>query len=221
MGRTVESTIGLDVMGHVRRVGSSVAGIQPHDCVAALVCGGAIKNRIVTKARFLTKYRPEFVPSLYICAYMAVIDIGLTRSDRKVLVQAGASAYGLAAVQMAMSVYAEVFVTVLGADSARQRESLVQCGLADDHIIDASSDSFVKAVQVASKGKGVDVVFNPTVEHVEASFKCVRKCKQLPLSSHHVLSADLFQAGPSSSLPTGRLHLGRCPLWGTPSLSST
>ncbi|EQL02732.1 polyketide synthase [Ophiocordyceps sinensis CO18] len=176
MGRTVESTLGMDVVGRVKRVGSSVTGFHPEDCVAALVSGGAIQNTIHAKEKLATKYRPGLNPSLYVSAYHAIIDVGRARSGRKVLIQAGASAYGLAAVQMARSVDAEVFATVLGPESTLQREILVQSGVADDHIFDVDSDSFVKAVQAASSGRGVDIVYNPTTEHVEAGFKCVRKC---------------------------------------------
>ncbi|PHH89366.1 hypothetical protein CDD83_6188 [Cordyceps sp. RAO-2017] len=176
MGRTVESTIGMDVVGRVKRVGSSVGGIRPDDLVAALVSEGAIRNSVHAKAKLVVKNRPGVVPSLYVSAYYGIVHVGRARPDRTVLVQAGASAHGLAAVQIATAVGAEVFATVLGPDSARQRQVLLESGVAGDRIVDADSDSFVKAFRAASNGKGADVVYNPTRENVDASFGCVGKC---------------------------------------------
>lgn len=192
MGRTVESSIGMDVVGRVKRVGGNVTGFQSEDCVAAMVSEGAIQSKIRAEARLVTKYRPGLMPSLYVGAYHAIIVVGRASRGRKILVQAGASAYGLAAVQMARSVDAEVFATVLGSESALQREILVQCGVANDHIFDADADSFVKAVRTASNGRGMDVVYNPTAELVEAGFQCVRKCEQPARSKRWGRRTDLF-----------------------------
>lgn len=189
MGRTVESTIGMDIVGHIKQVGSSVTEFQVGDHVAALASSGTVQNSLRAKAQFVTSYRSGMIPSLYVSAYYAIIHVGRAGPGRKVLVHAGASAHGLAAIQMARSVGAEVFATVLGSGSAQQREILLGCGISNERIVDAESDSFVRAVQAGSNGKGVDVVYNPTLEHTEASFRCVRKCKS-PLPIHVEPCAD-------------------------------
>ncbi|PNY25088.1 Polyketide synthase [Tolypocladium capitatum] len=172
MGRTSESTIGMDIVGHVKRVGSSVTDFRVGDHVVALASSGTIQNSLRAKAQFVTSYQSAMTPSFYVSAYYAIIHVGRAGPGGKVLIHAGASSHGLAAIQIARSVGAEVFATVFGSESAQQRESLLGCGLSNDHIIAAESDSFVRTVQAGSKGKGVDVVYNPTLEHVEASFRC-------------------------------------------------
>lgn len=177
MGRTVDATIGSDIVGHVKRVGTDVTHIQPGELVAALAPGGTIQSTVRTKGPLVAANIPGFSPSLHVSAYYAIIHLGRAAPGRKVLIHAGASAYGLAAVQMATSVGADVYATVLGADMPLQREVLVAHGLSNERVLDADSDGFVPGVLAATSGKGFDIVYNPTQEHVEASFKCVRKCK--------------------------------------------
>ncbi|GJN67563.1 type I Iterative Polyketide synthase (PKS) [Purpureocillium lilacinum] len=176
MGRTVDATIGSDIVGHVKRVGTDVTHIQPGELVAALAPGGTIQSTVRTKGPLVAANIPGFSPSLHVSAYYAIIHLGRAAPGRKVLIHAGASAYGLAAVQMATSVGAEVYATVLGADMPLQREVLVAHGLSNERVLDADSDGFVPGVLAATSGKGFDIVYNPTQDHVEASFKCVRKC---------------------------------------------
>ncbi|POR33277.1 Polyketide synthase [Tolypocladium paradoxum] len=176
MGRTVECTIGMDIVGHVKQVGSSVTGFQVGDHVVALASSGTVQNSLRAKAQFVASYQSGMIPSFYVSAYYAIIHVGRAGPGRRVLIHAGASAHGLAAIQIARSVGAEVFATVFGSESAHQREILLGCGLSNERIMDAESDSFVRAVQAGGNGKGVDVVYNPTLEHIEASARCVRKC---------------------------------------------
>ncbi|MDU6242514.1 MAG: peroxidase family protein, partial [Bradyrhizobium sp.] len=102
MGRTVDATIGSDIVGHVKRVGTDVTHIQPGELVAALAPGGTIQSTVRTKGPLVAANIPGFSPSLHVSAYYAIIHLGRAAPGRKVLIHAGASAYGLAAVQMGL-----------------------------------------------------------------------------------------------------------------------
>ncbi|ODA83334.1 hypothetical protein RJ55_01847 [Drechmeria coniospora] len=176
MGCTTEFTIGMDVKGRVKRVGSNVRAIKPDDEVMALVSSGTVQSAVRANARFTTKRRTGVAPSFYVSAFYAIVYLGRAGPNRKVLIHAGASAYGLAAVQMARSVGADVFATCLGPESDRQRNILLDFGLTEDRIVDAKSDAFIAAARVATGGEGFDMIYNPTREHIEANVQCVRKC---------------------------------------------
>ncbi|KAJ6443902.1 polyketide synthase [Purpureocillium lavendulum] len=176
MGRTIEATIGQDIVGRVKNIGSSVTNVRPGELVAALAPGGTVQGIVRTKGMLTAGYISGIIPSLYVSAYYALVHAGRAGPGRKVLVHAGASASGLAAMHMAKSLGADVYATVLGADISRQRNLLTAYGISDEFILNADSDGFVSAVLAASNGEGFHVVYNPTQEHVEASFKCVRKC---------------------------------------------
>lgn len=177
MGRSHSSRIGMDVSGFVRRVGSNVFDFQPGDDVVALVGNGALQNVLHVNARFVKRIHIDVVPSFLISAYYAVVYAGRAGPGRRVLVHAGASAFGIYAIEMAMIVGAEVFATILGPDASQQRLILERRGLLKDHIFNLNSVNLVTAVQTAMGDKGIDVIYNPTQESIEENFKCLRKCK--------------------------------------------
>ena len=177
IGRTRDSTVGMDVLGHIVRKGGSVRSLEEGSSVMALVSGGSFQSSVVVDSRFVAAARPGFVPSSFVSAYYAIVHVGRAAPRRKVLVHAGASSYGLAAIQLCRIVGAEVFATVMGNESDQQRERLEMAGLAGDHIIDGNSESFANVILKMTGGKGVDVVYNPTQEHTELNASCVRKCK--------------------------------------------
>ncbi|KAH6604132.1 polyketide synthase [Trichoderma cornu-damae] len=176
LGRAKESTLGVDVRGQITRVGSNVRGLRPGDNVVALVAEGSTKNFIRVQSQFVKRVDADVVPSFLISAYFALIHIGRARRGRSVLIHAGASAFGLVAVDLATAIGAEVFATVVGPEANRQREILKQHGVSEDHILEADSGLFVAALLGATGGRGVDCVFNPTLEAFDVQFDCVRKC---------------------------------------------
>jgi acyl transferase domain-containing protein len=176
-GRTRDSTVGLDVFGHIVRKGSSVESLKTGSSVMALVSGGSFQSSVIADSRFVAATRPGFVPSSFLSAYYAIVHVGRAGPRRKVLVHAGASSYGLAAIQLCLIVGADVFATVIGNESDEQRARLERAGVPSDHIINGNSESLTHVVLNMTSGKGVDVVYNPTQEHVELNASCVRRCK--------------------------------------------
>ncbi|KAK5991013.1 Reducing polyketide synthase FUB1 [Cladobotryum mycophilum] len=176
LGRTNDSFIGLDVKGQIKRVGSAVSDFSTGDEVVALVKNGSIQNTLNVQSQFVKRLNTKIVPSFFISAYYALFHVGRATRGRKVLVHAGASAFGLAAIDLALAAGVGVFATVFGAEVDQQREILETRGISKDHILDAEAGSFIGALQVATNGKGVDVVYNPTLEHIDVHLKYVRKC---------------------------------------------
>jgi acyl transferase domain-containing protein len=177
LGRTTQPAIGMDVVGRIVRKGRSVADLEIGAQVMALVPGGAVESSIVTNSCFVAAFQPGTVPSCLISAYYALYRVGRLENGGTALVHAGAGIYGLAALQLCKLAGVEVFLTLEGEDVAGQREILERSGVQSDYIIDASSEGFVDVIMQRTGGKGVDVVYNPTQEHVDLSAACVRRRK--------------------------------------------
>ncbi|KAF4595264.1 polyketide synthase [Ophiocordyceps camponoti-floridani] len=178
MGRSYESGLGMDAVGRVRRVGSRVQSLQVGHEVAAMTADGAVRNMLRADANLVMAKqdeRPESLPSLLFAAYYGLVHVGRAGPGRTVLIQAGGSAHGLAAVAVARRTGARVLASVFGPDTAGQRERLRRSGLEDGSILNAEAGCLVGLVRAESGLLGVDVVFNPSGEHVDAGLQCVRR----------------------------------------------
>jgi NADPH:quinone reductase-like Zn-dependent oxidoreductase len=92
--------------------------------------------------------------------------LGGVVAGERVLVHAGAGGVGMAAVQVARFLGAEVFATA----SPGKWDVLRGLGLDDDHIGSSRDLGFVEVVRAGSGGRGVDVVLNSLAgEFVDAS----------------------------------------------------
>jgi acyl transferase domain-containing protein/D-arabinose 1-dehydrogenase-like Zn-dependent alcohol dehydrogenase len=195
-GRTRDLTIGVDVCGTVTRVGSSVIDFKAHDFVTAIARDGTIKTRVRTDVQFVkpsvsalqTGKHFNVAPSCYIAAFHAISQISGSRY-RQVLIHAGASAAGMAAIQVAHLLGKDVIATVVGRDSDRQREILgSELGMSQEKVLSADADDFADQVQRLTDGKGVQLAYCPFKAQVQISFNCVRKCKE---PAHSVLLMPL------------------------------
>ncbi|CAI6093931.1 unnamed protein product [Clonostachys chloroleuca] len=174
-GRTDKSNICMDMIGRVVSSGRQVAHVNPSDQVVALVADGALQNVLHVDSRFVTTHRPGLIPSCFVSAYYALVDIGRLGSGRTALIHGGASCFGLAAVQICHVMGVKVFVTVMGDGISSQRDALERGGLKPDHIIEANSDEFINSIMEKTGGRGVDVLYNPTQEHASINVRCVRR----------------------------------------------
>ncbi|KAK1985893.1 beta-ketoacyl synthase domain-containing protein [Colletotrichum cereale] len=176
MGRTSGDSLGLDVLGIVSNIGPHVRDVRRGEQVLALVPGAFKTVHRVDQGFVKPAPLPveccQYTPSAFIAAHYALCTVGRLTPKKKVLVHAGASAYGQAAIRVATHIGVEVFTTVMGDSSKAQRETITEDHrLSEDHIFDATGESFV--ADVLRHGK-VDVLYNPTQEHTAASFKCVK-----------------------------------------------
>lgn len=180
-GRTSDDKLGLDILGIVKNVGDKVTDFRYGDQVLAIT-PGAFKTVHRIHQGFVKHAPPpidccQYMPSALISAYYALCTVGRLSRKKRVLIHAGASSYGQAAIRIAIFLGAEVFVTVLGDRSHTQRATLLHnYHLPEDHILDANEDSFIAIILRSGK---VDVLYNPTQEHTVANFKCVKACESM------------------------------------------
>lgn len=111
------------------------------------------------------------LPLVFSTAIYALKHRAQLQKGEKVLIHSGAGGLGIAAIELALSIGAEVYTTV-GTD--KKREFLAQrFGIPDDHIFSSRDSSFVEGIFAATGGQGVDVVLNSlTGDLLHDTWKC-------------------------------------------------
>ncbi|MBO2518624.1 MULTISPECIES: NAD(P)H-quinone oxidoreductase [Limnochorda] len=160
--------LGLEMAGEVLAAGPGVSGWQQGDRVFALLAGGGYAQKVVIPAAMALPMPPNLsfeeaaaIPEAFLTAYRNLFDLGRLRAGETVLIHAGASGVGTAAIQLARRAGARVFVT------ARTPEKLAGCRqLGAELAFDGREPGLVQRVLEATGGRGVDVI----LELVGASF---------------------------------------------------
>ncbi len=91
----------------------------------------------------------------FITAYYSFVEIAQMQKGEKVLIHNATGGVGLAAIQVAKWLGAEIFAT---AGSEEKRDYLRQLGI--DHVMDSRSLHFIEEIKNKTNGYGVDVVLN-------------------------------------------------------------
>ena len=166
--------LGGEGAGVVTEVGPGVVGLAVGDRVMGMFFG-AFGPVAVADARTVVRIpqgwsfaRAASVPIVFLTAYYALVDLGGLKAGERVLVHAAAGGVGMAAVQLARHLGAEVF----GTASAGKWDALRASGLDDAHIASSRDLGFEPAFDAVTGGEGVDVVLDSLAgEFVDASLR--------------------------------------------------
>ncbi|MEU1510037.1 SDR family NAD(P)-dependent oxidoreductase, partial [Kitasatospora sp. NPDC005748] len=169
--------LGLEGAGVVLEVGPGVTGLRPGDAVMGLFTG-AFTTEAVTDQRLLapvpsgwTMAEAAGAPLVFLTAWYALVELAGLRRGERVLVHAAAGGVGIAAVQLARQLGAEVFATASPAKWAAVRG----LGVGASHIASSRTTDFEETFRTASAGHGVDVVLDSLAgEFVDASLRLTR-----------------------------------------------
>nr|WP_286012064.1 type I polyketide synthase [Streptomyces violaceusniger] len=169
-----DELLGSDVAGVVAEVGPGVSDLRVGDRVMGLVDGG-IGSLVVCDRRLVVPVPAGWsfvtaasVPTAFLTAYYALVELAGLRAGERVLVHAGAGGVGMAAIQLARHLGAEVFSTA----SDGKRGLLRARGLDEGHLASSRSLDFEAAFSRATGGRGVDVVLNSlTGDFIDASLR--------------------------------------------------
>ncbi|MER6359171.1 SDR family NAD(P)-dependent oxidoreductase, partial [Streptomyces sp. NPDC001634] len=165
---------GLEGAGVVTEVGPGVVGLAVGDRVFGMF-SGAFGPVAVADARTVARVpagwsfaQAASVPVVFLTAYYALRDLGGVKPGESVLVHAAAGGVGMAAVQLARHLGAEVF----GTASVGKWGTLRELGLDGRHIASSRDTGFEAAFLTASGGRGMDVVLDSLAgEFVDASLR--------------------------------------------------
>jgi acyl transferase domain-containing protein/acyl carrier protein len=134
------------------KIGDEVVAIAP-GCFSAFVTTSTAL--VVPKPVQLSFEEAATIPVVFLTAYYALHHLGRLAKDERILIHSAAGGVGLAAIQLAQRVEAEIFAT---AGSPEKREFVRSLGVT--HVMDSRSLDFAEEVMTYTNGRGVDVVLN-------------------------------------------------------------
>lgn len=119
--------------GTVEAAGPGVTGWKPGDRVAALLPGGGYAQYAVIPADMALPVPPAFtleqaaaLPEAYLTAYLNLFQLGKLEGGEAVLIHAGASGVGTAAIQLARAAGARVAATAGTEEKCERLKALGQ-----------------------------------------------------------------------------------------------
>jgi polyene macrolide polyketide synthase len=154
--------IGFEGAGVVLEVGSEVTTLSVgdrvmgflEDAIAPISIGEA--PTLVPLPEGWTFAQGASVPVGFVTAWLSLVDAARTQPGERVLVHSATGGLGLAAIQIARHLGAEVFATA----SPPKQHLLRRMGFDDDHIASTRTLDFRDTFMATTNGEGVDVVLN-------------------------------------------------------------
>ncbi|KAB8230841.1 type I polyketide synthase [Aspergillus alliaceus] len=186
MGHLPAKSIGLECSGVITQIGSRVKCFSVGDRVCAVNTKGAYSQ--LTRCRYtsvskipedMTFVTAAMIPAAYCTAYYSLIKMARLSKGESVLIHAGTSDVGLAAIKLAQYVGAEIYVTV---KSDVERMFLMHSfkdSLPEDRILHYGDSSFAPAFRQATSKhgqEGVDVIVNSSSvsgDRLRETWECI------------------------------------------------
>ncbi|KAL4804624.1 hypothetical protein BDV18DRAFT_165984 [Aspergillus unguis] len=181
MGNFESTKSSNESTGYVARVGEGVSHLKPGDKVLCLERGHydtflrspALKCVKLPDDADLVEMATVGIAhgtAIYALDYLAHLEAGDT-----VLIQAATGGLGLAAIQYAKHVGAEIYATV---GTQKKKDYLIEeCGIPEDHIFWSRSLGYKDALLEKTGGRGVDVVLSTiSGPGFHETLKCLAPC---------------------------------------------
>ncbi|MGW2332278.1 type I polyketide synthase, partial [Streptomyces sp. NPDC001700] len=186
--------MGSEGAGVVTEVGPGVTDLAVGDRVFGMM-GLSFGPTGVADARLLVRIpggwsfeQAAATPIVFLTALFGLRDLAGVNAGERVLVHAGAGGVGMAAIQLARHLGAEVFATA----SEGKWGVLRSLGLDDDHIASSRTLEFERKFLAVTDGRGVDAVLNSLAgEFVDASLRLLpRGGRFLDIGKTDIRDAD-------------------------------
>lgn len=200
--------LGLEAAGEVAALGEGVEDFHLGDPVFGLVAGGAYAEYVTLDARLAVR-KPETLdwaeaaslPEAWMTAWLNLVVLGGLREGTKLLVHAGASGVGSAAIQLGRLFGAEVYATAGGEKKTAYCEAL-GAKLALDYRSDADFGARLKA-----EG-GVDLILDCIgADYLARNLTALRPDGRLVLIG--------LMGGAKAEIPLGTMLIKRLSLTGS------
>ena len=166
---------GDEVAGVVTAVGSGVTHVAPGDRVFGLAVFGLATVSMAREGDVrripdgLSFEAAATLPVVFMTSWHALQTVARLQPGERILVHAGAGGVGMAAIQIAHHLGAEV---IASAGSPAKRALLRVLGV--KHVIDSRRADFAQDVMEITAGKGVDVVLNAlSAEAIPMGLSCL------------------------------------------------
>lgn len=175
--------LGLEIAGEVVEAGLSCTRFKKGDKVFGLLPGGGYAEYAVIHEDMalpvpenLTMEEAAALPEVFLTAYQALVWLGKLQAGERVLVHAGASGVGTAAIQLARALQAEVLVTA----SEQKLQACLDLGA--HKAINYKEVSFEDEVLAYTNSEGVDVIVDFIAgPYFKSNVECLRLDGRLAL----------------------------------------
>lgn len=160
-----EYLLGLEGAGIIRGTGEDVSKDLSPGTRVVFMAKGALANRIQVPAEFvlpipntLSYQAAATMPVVFCTALFAISNTGNLKPKQTVLIHSAAGGVGMACIQLAQSIGADIYVTV-GSDEKRQclHEKF---GIPYQRMFSSRSADFASDIMKATQGQGIDVIIN-------------------------------------------------------------
>ncbi|RYP89225.1 hypothetical protein DL769_000149 [Monosporascus sp. CRB-8-3] len=173
-----EEGLGLEASGIVCRVGPQVKDLVSGDRVMFLG-KGAFSTHTVIRERYCERIPGSLsfedsaaMPIIFATAAASLFKIGGLQKGQSVLIHSACGGVGLAAIQLARMVGAEIYTTVGSEEKVRYLTDTI--GLPAYRIFSSRDTTFVDGLMRETLGRGVDLVLNSlSGELLHATWRCV------------------------------------------------
>jgi NADPH:quinone reductase-like Zn-dependent oxidoreductase len=164
---SLPSRLGYEIAGVVEEVGSDVTEFQVGDRVSSIPAFsisdyGNFGETAILPIRGLMKTPDNFTSAqgagfafAYFTGYFALLELGHLQPYQTVLITAGTSTTGLAAIAMAKKIGAKIIATTR---TSKKRNVLLEAGA--DEVIATEEEDLVARVMDFTKGRGADVIYD-------------------------------------------------------------
>ena len=153
--------LGLEMAGTIEALGENVRGWKQGDRVCGLLDGGGYAELATIHHGAALALPPGLsfeegaaLPEVFLTAHQALHWIGRVQAEERVLIHAGASGVGTAAVQLAQVAGAVCYVTA----STGKHDVCLDLGAAA--AIDYQSEDFAMCIEALTEGRGVDLIID-------------------------------------------------------------
>ena len=156
-------SFGMECSGCVVAIGDGVEDFKVGDQVIATTNRGCFRSYVTAPAGY-SMIKPgslelsdAAILTVFLTAQYALREVADLKKGERILIHNGSGGVGLAAIQIAQRVGAEIFTT---AGNEEKREYLRSLGIS--HVMDSRTLKFADDIEEITAGKGVDVVLNAT-----------------------------------------------------------
>ncbi|PIC65156.1 NADPH:quinone oxidoreductase [Sporosarcina sp. P13] len=154
--------MGIEMAGIIREVGSNVTDWKIGDRVCSILPSGGYAEKVTIPAAMAIPIPGNFsfeqataIPEVFLTAYLNLYTLGNLQAGDDVLIHAGASGVGTAAIQLVREAGARSIIT---AGTEVKRAFCMDLGASK--AIDYKAGPFVEEVLHATDGKGVNTVLD-------------------------------------------------------------
>lgn len=155
--------LGLEMAGKVLSTGAAVTRFEPGDLVFGLLSGGGYAEQCIIHERMamhipdgLSYEEAAAIPESFLTAFQALKLLGNIRKHDTVLIHAGASGVGTAAIQLAKHLFKATVITTSG----KQKKARFCKSLGADLSVNYKKESFQERIESTFGDASVDVILD-------------------------------------------------------------